>query len=276
MEHRLTSRPGAGVQVEVTPATAGWRYLSFKAVGLPAGESWEGRMGREEACVVLLGGDCLVRVGSRERACRGRRDVFEGLPYFAYVPPGAAFRFHALTDCELAWGSAPADQGHPPRVLGPEDCSVEMRGDRNVTRQITHLVDPGFGCQRLLAVEVYTPSGNWSSYPPHRHDADRLPHEVNLDEIYYYRMAEGGFAIQRLYDGQGMDDLVLVRDRDTVLVRRGYHPVVAAPGFDVYYLNFLAGDHPSWVTCDDPQLAWVREIWNSPQPLELPMRAPSS
>lgn len=267
MQHRFPSAPGEGLQVEVTPQTAGWRHLTFRVVGGPQTRS---TAPDEEAVVVVLGGSGTLQVGPIRREIRGRADVFDGLPWWAYVPPGTPASFEGQG--ELAWGSAfGVEPGLPPCICGPKEARVEMRGARNVSRQITHLADPGFA-RRILAVEVYTPSGNWSSYPPHRHDADRLPEEVDLDEVYYYRMPDKGFAIQRLYDGADLDELILARDRDTVLVRRGYHPVVAGPGYDVYYLNFLAGDHPLWITCDDPELAWVRETWDSRQPLTLPMQ----
>lgn len=269
MQHRYPSAPGAGVQIEVTPQSAGWRHLSFRVHGVSSRASWTTGP-HEEAVLVVLGGSGELHVGPRSQRIEGRKDVFAGLPWWAYAPPGTDVAFEG--QAEIAWGGAGGvEPGLPPRICAPQDARVEMRGDRNVTRQITHLSDPGFA-RRILAVEVYTPSGNWSSYPPHRHDADRLPEEVDLDEIYYYRMAEKGFAIQRLYDGADLDELILARDRDTVLVRRGYHPVVAGPGYDVYYLNFLAGEHPLWITCDDPDLAWVRETWNSREPLSLPMR----
>lgn len=251
--------------VEVTPRMAGWSHLTFRVVRVAAGEKVSWSTSGEEGVAVLLCGR-----GSLQGVAVSRESVFHGLPHFAYVPRGGTFEYQASADSELAWGSAPCDQDFPSRVLGPADCAVEMRGGRNVTRQITHLVDPGF-CQRLLVVEVYTPSGNWSSYPPHKHDADRLPEEVDLDEIYHYRMAPRGWAVQRLYDAD-FDELFLCRDRDTVVVRRGYHPVVAAPGYDVYYLNFLAGQHPLWVVCDDPELAWVRGPWDAESPLALPMQ----
>lgn len=250
--------------VEVTPRMAGWSHLTFRVHRVAAGESLQARNGDEEGVLVLLSGRGTLQGQPVERT-----GVFEGLPWFAYVPRGGTLEYSAETDSELAWGAAPCSQDFPARVLGPKDCAVEMRGGRNVTRQITHLVDPGF-CQRLLCVEVYTPSGNWSSYPPHRHDADRLPDEVDLDEVYHYRMPERGWAVQRLYEAD-FDELFLCKNRDTVVVRRGYHPVVAAPGFDVYYLNFLAGEHPLWVVYDDPELAFVRGSWNSPAPLQLPL-----
>ncbi len=253
--------------VEVTPRMAGWSHLSFRVARVKAGEKFSWANDDEEAVAVLLGG-----AGVMQGQSVVRESVFHGLPWFAYVPRWTNFVYEALTDSEIAYGSAPCTEDHPARMCGPSDCVVEMRGGRNVTRQITHLVDPGF-CQRLLVVEVYTPSGNWSSYPPHKHDADRLPDEVDLDEVYHYRMAPGGWAVQRLYDWD-FDELFLCRDSDTVVVRRGYHPVVAAPGYDVYYLNFLAGQNPLWVVCDDPELAWVRGPWDAREPLKLPMEAP--
>lgn len=250
--------------VEVTPRMAGWEHLTFRVLRVAAGARLAWKNGEEEGVAVLLSG--RGRLQGQEVS---RPSVFQALPAFAYVPRRGSFVFEAEADSELAWGAAPCDQDFPARVLGPRDCAVEMRGGRNVTRQITHLVDPGF-CQRLLVVEVYTPSGNWSSYPPHKHDADNLPLEVDLDEVYHYRMAPGGWAVQRLYD-EDFDELFLCRDRDTVVVRRGYHPVVAAPGYDVYYLNFLAGRHPLWVVHDDPELAWVRGTWDAENPLALPL-----
>ncbi|HEY4003441.1 MAG TPA: 5-deoxy-glucuronate isomerase [Candidatus Xenobia bacterium] len=254
----------------VTPAQAGWKYLSFQVHRLAAGQVLQGRSGDEEAVLVLLGGHLKFRLGEVSIDAPGRADVFSGLPYYGYLPRQTDWRLEAVTPCEVAWGSAPTTQDHPARLLGPKDCQVEMRGARNVERQITHLVDPGFGCHRLLCVEVYTPSGNWSSYPPHRHDAHDPPRQVKLEEVYYYRMAPDGFAFQRLYGGS-TDQVVMAKDRDVVLVRDGYHPVVAGPGYDIYYLNLLAGDHPSWAAADDPDVAWVRGVWNSPQPLSLPM-----
>ncbi|MEW6278470.1 MAG: 5-deoxy-glucuronate isomerase [Candidatus Eremiobacterota bacterium] len=265
---KLPGSPGP-VQVEVTPQMAGWRHLTFRVHALQPGQALEGETADEEAVLVLLEGAGDMRVGSLAGTVE-RRGVFRDLPRLAYVPRRTPWSFQAARPTELAWGSAPAERDFPARILGPSDCPVEMRGGRNVTRQITHLADPGF-CQRLLCVEVYTPSGNWSSYPPHKHDADRLPEEVDLDEVYYYRMPPDGWAVQRLYEAD-FDELFLCRDRDTVVVRKGYHPVVAAPGFDVYYLNVLAGEHPLWITCDDPELAWVRGEWNSREPLALPLR----
>src|SRR5207237_7713257 len=150
-----------------------------------------------------------------------------------------------------------------PRLVRPEDVEVEVRGEGNATRQINHHLKPRFPAERVLDVEVFTPAGNWSSYPPHKHDEDRPPGEVVLEEIYYYRTARpGAFAVQRLYSPRhGLDLTATVRDGDVLLVPYGYHTTCAAHGYDLYYLNALAGDRRSMAASDDPELAWVRPPW---------------
>jgi 5-deoxy-glucuronate isomerase len=147
----------------------------------------------------------------------------------------------------------------------PADVEIEVRGSGNATRQINHIVKPDFPAQRLLVVEVFTPAGNWSSYPPHKHDEDRPPEEVVLEEVYYYRTRReppGAFAVQRLYSPEhGTDITATVRDSDLMLVPWGYHTTCAAHGYDLYYLNALAGDRRSMAAADDPALAWIRPAW---------------
>jgi 5-deoxy-glucuronate isomerase len=149
---------------------------------------------------------------------------------------------------------------------------VEIRGGGNATRQINHIITPAFEAHRLLVVEVYTPGGNWSSYPPHKHDVHDPPREVDLEEIYYYRVSRPeGYAIQRVYTAdRRLDATITVRDGELVLVPEGYHPVVAAHGYDVYYLNALAGSARSMAASDDPDHAWVRSGWKDKDP-RLPL-----
>jgi 5-deoxy-glucuronate isomerase len=149
---------------------------------------------------------------------------------------------------------------------------VEIRGGGNATRQINHILKPGFPAHRLLLVEVYTPSGNWSSYPPHKHDVHNPPAEVDLEEIYYYRVHRPeGYAIQRVYTSdRRLDAALTVHDGELVLIPEGYHPVVAAHGYDVYYLNALAGSARSMAAMDDPDYAWVRQSWTDRDP-RLPL-----
>jgi len=266
----------APIRADVTPARAGWAHLGFQVRHLRAGEGFVAESGGHEVALVLLGGDADLAVGGERWSVGGRPHVFAGLPHALYVPPDQRWSVRATSDLEIALGSATAVGRHPPRLITPHDVQVEIRGGHNATRQISHVIDPG-GAEKLLCVEVYTPSGNWSSFPPHKHDEHRPGVEVDLDEVYHYRIdPPEGWALQRLYtDDRSLNDVVVVADGDTVLVRRGYHPVVMAPGYDGYYLNFLAGEHPSWEARDEPDLAWVRGQWAGREGrLRLPLGAP--
>ncbi len=274
MEHKIPSDFKATCQVDVSPARAGWRYLEFCVMAYGAGDEIHGMTGDNEVCMVFLSGDATVKAAGQSWTVVGRKDVFAGLPHALYLPPDARYTLALPSAAEVAFGRAPAAGKLAPRLITPGDITVEIRGGHNVTRQISHILDPG-DAEKLLCVEVYTPSGNWSSYPPHRHDAQHPPADVYLEEVYYYRMdPSDGWAMQRLYtDDRSLDEVVLASHGDAVLVRRGYHPVVAAPGYDLYYLNFLAGEMPSWVAKDEPQLAWVRGNWAGKEDrLRLPLK----
>lgn len=273
-EHAVHADRDNPLQTDITPERVGWRMLGFQVRALGAGETLSAQSEGNELCLVFLGGDASVNVGGETWQIRGRRGVFAGLPYAVYLPPGVSYTVQSDGGLVVALGSAPAEGRLPPRLITPEDVKVEMRGGHNVTRQITHILDPG-DAEHLLCVEVYTPSGNWSSYPPHKHDVQNPPEEVDLEEVYYYRIHPAdGWAMQRLYtDDRRLDERLLVGDGDAVLVREGYHPVVAAPGYDAYYLNFLAGETPSWVAKDEPRLAWVRGSWEgSGDRMKLPLQ----
>ena len=202
----------------------------------------------------------------------GRSNVFDGLPYTLYLPVATAFSITADTDCDLAFCYCRAEQHHPARLVTPDQVRVEIRGGGNATRQIHHMLTPEFPAHRLLVVEVFTPAGNWSSYPPHKHDVHNPPGEVDLEEIYYYRLDRPeGYAIQKVYTAdRRIDETLSVRDGELVLIPEGYHPVVAAHGYNVYYLNALAGSARSMAASDDPDYAWVRDTWREQDP-RLPM-----
>lgn len=274
--HVARRAAGSGGDVVVTPDSAGWGHLGFEVRTLSAGQRLERTLEGRESCLVVLSGSGALALAGEEKAFAGRESPFGGLPHALYAPPDVPFGVRAETAVEVGIGTAPARGGRPPRFIAPSDVKVEMRGGHNALRQISHVLDPGES-EHLLCVEVYTPSGNWSSYPPHRHDEHVPGVEVDLDEVYHYRVApEGGFALQRLYDdSRDLDDVVVVRDGDTVLVRRGYHPVVLPPGYDGYYLNFLAGEFATWEARDEPDLAWVRGSWDGgADRLRLPLRPP--
>ena len=259
----------SGETMLVTPESSGFEYLTFRARCLVKGESFSDETGNNEIGMVVLGGRCSVEsaAGSWPNF-GGRAHVFSGLPYALYLPIETAFTVRAETDCDLAFCFCRAEVKYPARLVTPDDIEVEVRGGANATRQINHILKPEFPAQRLLIVEVYTPSGNWSSYPPHKHDVHNPPHEVDLEEIYYYKVNHpDGYAIQKVYTpDRKIDATLTVRDGELVLIPEGYHPVVAAHGYNVYYLNALAGSARSMAASDDPAYAWVRETWKEKDP----------
>ena len=249
--------------------SVGFDYLSFRVHRLLRGEKLTDDTGQSELGIVVLGGRCSVTSSAGNWMNFGeRRNVFEGMPFALYLPIHTSYDIVAETGCELALCSSKADRLFPAHLVTPDDVEIEIRGGGNATRQINHILKPEFPAQRLLIVEVFTPSGNWSSYPPHKHDVHNPPGEVDLDEIYYYKIDQPeGYAIQRLYTADGrVDQTLTVRDGDLVLVREGYHPVVAAHGYNCYYLNALTGSARSMAASDDPQYAWVRSRWKDQDP----------
>jgi 5-deoxy-glucuronate isomerase len=257
---------------EKIPA-AGFEYLEFTVRTLAPGERHQENTGGRELCIVVLGGTCSVETQSASWKNVGQRaHVFDGLPYAVYIPISTTYSVAANSPCELAFCYCRSDNAYPPKMVTPADVEVEIRGGGNATRQINHILKPDFPADRLLVVEVYTPSGNWSSYPPHKHDVHNPPSEVDLEEIYYYRIDQPqGYAIQKVYtQDKRLDHTLTVRDGQLVLIPEGYHPVVAAHGYNVYYLNALAGSARSMAASDDPDYAWVRQTWNQKDP-RLPL-----
>jgi 5-deoxy-glucuronate isomerase len=249
-----------GSVVKVTPESAGWEYVGFEVLKLEAGQTVERRSEGEEVCLVLLSGRCHVSAGANEwRDIGGRKSPFDGPPYAVYLPPGTAYWVEAATDLELAVCSAPAERGVAPRLIRPEDVQVSMRGSGNAEREVRNILMEGQPAERLLVIEVITPQGHWSSYPPHKHDKDDRPNETYLEETYYHRVRpEQGFAVQKVYtEDRSLDETLTVRDGEVVLVPRGYHAVSAPPGYDLYYLNVMAGPVREWKVKNDPNHEWL-------------------
>jgi 5-deoxy-glucuronate isomerase len=247
----------------------GYEYLSFQTRRMRAGERYEGAVDGEELGIVVLGGVCSVESSRGQwHKIGGRATVFDGLPYALYLPLRSSFTVTAESDCDLAFCYCKAEEEYPARLVTPEQVAIEIRGGGNATRQIHSILPPEFPAHRLIVVEVYTPAGNWSSFPPHKHDVHNPPGEVDLEEIYYFRIQRPeGYAIQKLYTrDRRIDETLTVRDGELVLVREGYHPVVAAHGYNVYYLNALAGSARSLAASDDPAYAWVRGEWRDRDP----------
>jgi 5-deoxy-glucuronate isomerase len=254
----------------VDPASASWRYLSFRVEKLGENEHVSRSTGDEEIAFVPLGGTCAVESDGKQWELGGRASVFDGMPWALYLPRDTDYLLTSTRGAEVAIAGARANETFEPRLVRPEDVEIEVRGSGNATRQINHIIKPEFPAERLLIVEVFTPAGNWSSYPPHKHDEDHPPGEVVLEEVYYYRTQpepRGAFAVQRLYSPQhGTNITATVRDGDIMLVPHGYHTTCAAHGYDLYYLNGLAGDRRSMAAADDPELAWIRSAWQELQP----------
>jgi 5-deoxy-glucuronate isomerase len=282
----LLVRPGSSsdpdVVVEVTPALAGWEYVGFQVRRLASGARWRWHTGENELAIVPLGGCVSVTSGRGEwPVVGGRANVFAGLPHALYLPRRTPFEVTATTGCEFAVAWTPSEQDHPARLVTPAEVPVEIRGGDHATRQINGIIPPGFACHRLVIVEVYTPGGNWSSYPPHKHDVhheapDGTIVEADLEEIYYYKFDRAeGFAFQHVYTdpasplalaGTPIDAVLQPRNDDVVLVPEGYHPVSSPPGYTAYYLNVLAGSVQSLANCEDPRYAWVRQSYQSLDP----------
>lgn len=252
---------GEGNVVSVTPQSANWTYVGFEVFSLKKGRSIRIETGATEACVVVLSGRAdAVTSRLRWEEIGQRMSVFEGTPpYAVYVPADDCIAVTARTDLEIAVCRAPGKGTYPAHLISPEDVGVEIRGYGNMERRIHNILPEGKEADSLLVVEVFTPNGHWSSYPPHKHDRDNLPHESYLEETYYHRINPAtGFAVQRVYtDDRSLDETMIVRDGDVVLVPRGYHPVAAPPGYDVYYLNVMAGPVRVWKFHNDPDHEWL-------------------
>lgn len=271
-----------GVIVEVTPALAGWEYINFQAHRLATGNQWTFSTGNNELALVLLGGTLNVQSTRGNWTGLGQRaTVFTGLPHALYLPINTAFTVQAVTDCEFAVAWAQTDQAYEPKLVTPADIVVEIRGGDNATRQINRILPPGFPCARLVLVEVYTPGGNWSSYPPHKHDFHQTDStgklvQADLEEIYYYKLDRPeGFALQRVYTdassplqqaGYPIDAAVIARNNDVVLIPEGYHPVSSPVGYTTYYLNVLVGDAQCLTAADDPDHTWVKNSFRTRDP----------
>jgi 5-deoxy-glucuronate isomerase len=254
---------------DITPESAGWAYCGLSVVdGAHVRDT-----GDDELIVLPLEGGCEVTVDGSSFTLGGRDDVFTGITDFVYVPRDAHLEMSGTG--RFALPSSRGENRLEPVYVPAADIAVELRGAGQASRQVNNFCGPDTGfADRLIAVEVLTPEGNWSSYPPHKHDEDIPGVETALEEIYYFEVSGGGFAYQRAY-GPRIDILREVRSGDTVLLPGGYHgPSMAAPGYDLYYLNVMAGPGArEWLFTDDPAHAWIRDTWDG---REIDPRLPMS
>jgi 5-deoxy-glucuronate isomerase len=259
---KLLVKPDAGMGriIHVTPASAGWTYVGFDLIRLATGEEAGGNASGREVCLVLISGKARAKVeGTDFGSIGGRENAFGGKPWSVYAPPEAHWRITAETPVELAVCSAPAKGGLAARLIGPDKLSQETRGKGSNIRHVTNILPEWEAAENMLVVEVITPGGNSSSYPPHKHDTDNLPHESLLEEVYYHRInPPQGFAFQRIYtEDRSLDETITVEDGDVTLVPRGYHPCAALHGYDLYYLNVMAGPKRTWKFHNQKDHEWL-------------------
>lgn len=257
--------------VSIDPERAAWNQCGLHVLDLEPGARREFTTGDSEWLALPLTGGCTVEVDGVTHTIRGRRDVFSGPSDVLYLPIGTTAVLHSELGGRLALPSARTTVRHPVQFLAAEDAPVARRGSGHMSRQAhEYLLNSGLTAEKLMVLEVYTPGGNWSSYPPHKHDVDSET-ETQLEEIYYFQVAPGpdgeGVGYLRAYasDDRPIDVLAEVRSDDVVLVPHGWHgPAMAAPGYDLYYLNVMSGtgDSNEWLFSDDPRHAWVRETWD--------------
>lgn len=269
---RSITTPGSGTKLQITPEDAGWGWSGLSIVELGAGEQATLDTGDDELIVLPLAGSCHVTCDWEQFEIVGRDSPFSAVSDFAYVGIGRRFVVASDLGCRFALPSARATRSLPFRYVPANLVAVEFRGAGSCSRQVNNFCTPDtFEADRLIACEVLTPSGNWSSYPPHKHDEER-DGETALEEIYYFEVQDGpagpGMAYQRVYgtDERPIDVLEEVRTGDTILIPHGWHgPSIAALGYHLYYLNVMAGpgEERAWRICDDPSHAWVRQTWGS-------------
>jgi len=255
-------RAAQGLIHDLSPADAGWAHVGFRLHRLAAGELATGTTGTDEAILVWVQGHGRLTAAGQDWGLLGDRlDVFErSPPHAAYLPPGSDWQVAAETALELAVCLAPGRGTYPARRLGPEGIAPVTRGRGTNTRTIHNIaMEDRDIAGSLLVTEVFTPSGHWSSYPPHRHDEDDFPRITLLEETYYHRLNPGqGFGIQRVWTDDGtLDQTMAVADRDLVLVPRGYHPCAAPYGYEMYYLNVMAGPRRNWRFANHPDHDWI-------------------
>lgn len=272
--------------LSITPEDAGWDYIYFQARRLATGHQWSFQSGEHELAIVNLTGVYTVTSNRGEwHGIGGRTNVFTGGAHALYLPRHTTFTITAEQGGNFAVTWVPTDEDHDPWLIKPEDVTISIRGGDNVSRQINDLLPPGSPVHRLVLVEVYTPSGNWSSYPGHKHDvhivdANGKLIEADLEEVYFYQIDRPeGYAYQRVYTdersplhqaGFPIDALIRATNNTAVLVPEGYHPVTSAPGYTTYYLNVLAGSAQSLANQDDPNATWVKQTYQGTDP-RLPL-----
>jgi 5-deoxy-glucuronate isomerase len=270
VKRHYTQNLQATLRHDIRPEQAGWKYLGFSERVLRTRQTHVANTEGQEIVIVPLTGFGTIEFRGETHAI-GRKDLFRELTDVVYLPPRTEFSLTATELFEVAIGSAPAEGTRPARLIRREAMANVIRGDANVKRGVSTLLDSDELAERLTVYEIRTPSGNWSSFPGHRHDTRNS--STYHEETYYYRLNPlDGFALQRIYTRDtDLDVAMTIHNGDLVLVHEGYHPVVNAPGTNSYYLNFLAGDVRKVVAMNDPHYDWVSRQWDG-YPIDIPVK----
>lgn len=250
-----------GEIINVTPESAGWSYIGFKVLSIKKEETVSNKTNNKEVCLVLLSGKANIKTKNHTFDNIGERmSVFEKIPpYAVYITIDDYYEIEALTDLEIAVCEAPGEGTYQTRLISPKDIKQSDRGSGKMERRIHDILPENMDADTLLITEVYTPDGNTSSFPPHRHDRENLPHETYLEETYYHELnPNNGFAFQRIYnDDRSLDENIAIEHRNLVLVPKGYHPVSCIPGYELYYLNVMGGPVRTWKFHNAPEHEWI-------------------
>ena len=253
-------RPAPGLTKIVRKRQMGLKLTEFGIIQMRKGEESTLANGSNETALVVLGGKCVVSGGNFEfRNVGDRKDVFSGKAHAVYIPCKNTYEIKALTKLEIAWMQSPSKLASKPAHITPDMVKQSSIGRDNFTRTAFMIIDDSFDCQHFFIGEALVPSGNWASYPPHRHDFDNLPVEVDMEETYFFKFSPSqGFGIQRIYtDDRSIDETYTIQNNDTVGIPKGYHPVVCAPGYTMYYLWVMTGKNRKFLSYKDPAHAWA-------------------
>ena len=268
----IKPKTDSNIYHSISPESANWKYLSFEARIMKRYDTWEHETQENEMVIVLMSGNFKVTSDKGNwETLNGSTDVFSGVAHTLYLPRYSKFTLSATSEVlDIAYGWCRADLDFPAKFVTPEDTPVVIFGGDNATRQFNDLVPPGFGCNSIVVREVYTPSGNWSSFPAHKHDERILAEDGTVlepiqEETYFYKFQKPeAYAIQQVYTkDRSLDEIVRPRHNNVVMIPKGFHPVVAEHGFHCYYLNFLAGTDQCLANTTDPEHEWIYDSWTS-------------
>jgi len=265
----------AGAFAAMDAKKAGWDTMNFAAVRLNAGKTFEIAIDEYEYVAVILSGRCNIKTNKGDFTDVGRRDsVFTGMPYAVYLPRNTEFEIEALTDnFEVASCWVPTEKDGQAKLITPQDIEIKLLGGNNASRQMSRVIGSDFPADRLMVYELYTPGGNWSSYPPHKHDTHKADEKGKVLESHHNRFSfykfdrPTGYAYQRVYNGdKSTDAMMTAHNHDIILMPEGYYTMVSAPGTTTYTLNFLAGSTREFAYTEDPDYAWFADTITNMDP----------